>query len=65
MESVIYPYTNVDSMEQREAMSEKEKQKAMLTLLNSHAHYVIPYLKLLPDVCMNINQRLKDGEKPL
>lgn len=61
-------YTNVDSMEVWNSMSEGLKQEArqnsLRKLLGSGAHYVVECLADLPGVCNDINARLEKGEKP-
>ena len=61
-------YTDIDSLEQWERMSEvQRKQRVDISrevLLKSGAHYVIDSITDLPDVVMDINNRLANGEQP-
>jgi len=61
-------YTEIDSIEQWENMSEHEKEERRIIsrekLYNSGAHYVCESIADLPDVVRDINRRLANGEKP-
>jgi len=62
-------YTDVDSLEQWDAMSEaeqKERQKVSRDklLYESGAHYVMDNITDLPTVIKDVNRRLAEGEKP-
>ncbi|XP_039268737.1 phosphonoacetaldehyde hydrolase-like [Styela clava] len=61
-------YTNVDSHEQWDNMTEKEKeqrrQMSREKLMTSGAHYVVDSIAQLPLVVEEINERLKTGEQP-
>lgn len=61
-------YTNVDSMEQWDAMCETEKEErrhvSRVKLYGSGAHYVIDNLTDIVDVVDDVNRRLSAGEKP-
>ncbi|XP_078488671.1 phosphonoacetaldehyde hydrolase-like [Ciona intestinalis] len=61
-------YTDVDSLEEWEQMSEEEKEKrreqSRSVLLESGAHYVIDSIAQLPLVVEDINDRLEKGERP-
>jgi len=62
-------YTDVDTMEQWEAMSSEEKkktrEKSKEKLINeSRAHYIIEELPEMNIVISDINERLKRGETP-
>jgi len=62
-------YTEIDSMEQWNAMSTEEKEKCKLKskekLINeSRGHYVMEELSDLEVVISDINERLKRGETP-
>lgn len=61
-------YTDIDSIEQWENMSQTEKNERVNIsrekLLTSGAHYVVDSINELPDVVSDINTRLKNGEKP-
>ena len=62
-------YTDVDSMEEWDAMSEQEqKQKRMKSkdkLIESGAHYVVESIVDIPQVVEMVNQRLEMGESPM
>jgi len=61
-------YTDVDSLEQWEAMSPEDKEERVehsrQTLYNSGAHYVIDKISDVIDVVNDVNRRLAAGEKP-
>lgn len=61
-------YTNVDSMEDWNAMSEDEKHKhindADFKLQESGCHYIIDTIADLPTVVEDINYRLSYGDRP-
>ncbi|ETO07160.1 hypothetical protein RFI_30229 [Reticulomyxa filosa] len=62
-------YTDVDSMEQWNAMSQEEKLKRKLKskeklIHESRAHYIVEDLTDMEFVITDINQRLKRGETP-
>jgi len=61
-------YTNIDSNEQWEAMSEPEKeerrQSSRDVLFSCGAHYVADSIVDLPTIIEDINKRLAAGEKP-
>jgi len=61
-------YMDIDSMEQRAAMSDKEFQeraaKSKKILEATGAHYVIPDIRSLPGIVADINKRLMAGERP-
>ena len=61
-------YTDIDTIEQWENMSQAEKDERVNIsrdkLLTSGAHYVIDSINELPDVVSDINARLENGEKP-
>jgi len=61
-------YTNVDSLEQWDAMSAAEKeervQDSRIKLYGSGAHYVIDEISDIIDVVNDVNKRLAAGEKP-
>lgn len=61
-------YTDVDSLEQWDAMPEEERERrrevSRAKLYGSGAHYVIDELTDLPNVIEDINDRLSRGEMP-
>jgi len=61
-------YTDVDSLEQWEAMPEAEREArrevSRAKLYQSGAHYVIDELPDMVSVCQDINDRLSRGEMP-
>ena len=61
-------YTDVDSLEQWEAMpaaERAERQAKSREILNgSGAHYVVDDINDLPMVCADINARMLKGERP-
>lgn len=61
-------YTDVDSLEQWEAMAQAEKdervENSRQILLKSGAHYVIDSIADLPIVVQDVNERLARGETP-
>jgi len=61
-------YTNVDSLEQWDAMSAEEKEERVqvsrVKLYGSGAHYVIDKISDIIDVVNDVNKRLAAGEKP-
>jgi phosphonoacetaldehyde hydrolase len=61
-------YTDIDTMEQWEAMRIQEKAdriKHSRELLHaSNAHYVADSIRELPWICQDINERLSKGETP-
>jgi len=61
-------YTNVDSLEQWDAMSAAEKEERVTVsrekLYGSGAHYVIDKISDIIDVVNDVNKRLAFGEKP-
>jgi len=61
-------YTNVDSLEQWDAMSAAEKEERVtvsrVKLYGSGAHYVIDKISDIIDVVNDVNKRLAFGEKP-
>jgi len=62
-------YTDVDSMEQWDAMSDEEqterKMRSKHKLMESGAHYVAESVRDVPEIVEHINERLKMGESPL
>lgn len=62
-------YTNADSLEQWEAMSDAERAdriaKSREKLRKSGAHYVADSIAELPEICRDINRRLALGEHPM
>eukprot|EP00486_Rosalina_sp_Unknown_P004310 CAMPEP_0201567274 /NCGR_PEP_ID=MMETSP0190_2-20130828/7708_1 /ASSEMBLY_ACC=CAM_ASM_000263 /TAXON_ID=37353 /ORGANISM="Rosalina sp." /LENGTH=335 /DNA_ID=CAMNT_0047987081 /DNA_START=58 /DNA_END=1065 /DNA_ORIENTATION=+ len=62
-------YTDIDSMEQWDNMSESERierrMKSKEKLVNSGAHYVCESIVDIPQVIEHINERLKYGEHPM
>jgi len=61
-------YTDVDTLEQWDTMSEAEKKvrvdHSRNVLIGSGAHYVIDAITDLPEVITDINARLANGEMP-
>jgi len=61
-------YTNVDTLEQWDAMPEAEKEERVQVsrqkLYGSGAHYVIDKISDIIDVVNDVNRRLAAGEKP-
>lgn len=62
-------YTDIDSMEEWEKMSDQEKKLAIsrsrrYLMDHSNAHYVIRSIRELPIVIDDINERLEQGESP-
>jgi len=62
-------YTNIDSLEQWDAMSDAERADRQDTsraklIRESGAHYIIDNISDLPTVVEDVNRRLANGEKP-
>ena len=61
-------YMNINSHEEESRLSDSEithrNNKSRKTLERAGAHYVVDSIRELPDVCYEINEKLKNGIHP-
>jgi phosphonoacetaldehyde hydrolase len=61
-------YVNINSFEHLNTLSSKEiefkQHQAMVKMIDSGAHFLAPDISYLPNICKNINNRMKRGETP-